>query len=84
MFKSKPCTTCAEKDQRITDLKEQITYLRSVLHPAPIRFHHEPPQAYQEDMILDGGGKEETRLPEDEQETPEVLAERAAMLGGTY
>lgn len=75
---------CSEKDKRILDLKEQIEYLRKVLNP-PTPEYKVPHQVdLQEDMILDGGGKEETDPQVEPSESPEVLAERAAMLSGTY
>lgn len=82
------CKVCAEKDQRISDLKEQIQYLRDVLNP-PARIQEDQkylsPMDAQADKILGGAGEEESTLPQDgNQEDPAVLAERAAMLSGTY
>jgi hypothetical protein len=76
---------CAEKDKRIEDMREQITYLRNLLNPPAKPVSYEEPQNFQADVILNGGGGEESSLPQDQNlETPEVLAERAAMLSGTY
>ncbi len=82
MFK---CSVCEEKDRRVEDLKEQISYLRNLLNP-PVQAMPSLPeiQNIQQDMILDGGGTEEVNLPDTILETPEVLAERSAMLSGTY
>lgn len=84
MFDKKPCGVCAEKDERIKDLKEQINYLRTLLNPPARVSEYQPPQDVQADLLLDGGGKEESTLPDDNLETPEILAERSAMLSGTY
>ena len=80
------CKVCKEKDKRIEDLKEQISYLRGVLNPpkSELKLAHLEQQDLQEDMIMSGGGTEEVDPQLESSESPEVLAERAAMLSGTY
>lgn len=80
MFK---CRVCEEKDKRVSDLKEQIEYLRNLLNPPTKKLEYVEPVNLQQDMILEGGGQEEID-PLNNIESPEVLAERAAMLSGTY
>lgn len=84
MFKHVDCLVCKEKDSRISDLKEQIEYFKNVLNPPRKPFQYEEPSTLQEDMLLDGGGKEETELPQSPLESAEVLLERERMLAGTY
>ncbi len=80
------CSVCKEKDNRIEDLREQISYLRNILNPpvSNLKQKYIEQTDLQQDMILSGGGKEETELESEPADTPEVLAERAAMLSGTY
>lgn len=78
------CKVCPEKDNRIEDLKEQIQYLRAVLNPPISKLAPVESVNLQQDMILDGGGQEEIDPLVDPAESPEVLAERSAMLSGTY
>lgn len=80
------CKVCEEKDKRLEDLREQISYLRNILNPprSNSKQNYIEQEDLQQDMILSGGGKEETELESEPSDTPEVLAERAAMLSGTY
>lgn len=78
------CKICAEKDKRLADAHEQIQYLRKVLNPPAPQYQVPHQVDLQEGMLLDGGGKEETDPQVEPSESPEVLAERAAMLSGTY
>lgn len=78
------CKVCIEKEKRISELKEQIAYFKEVLHPKDTAVRYIPSQSIEEDVILSGGGQEEVVLPQDQIESPEVLAEREAMLSGTY
>ncbi len=78
------CKVCKEKEKRIDELKEQISYFKNVLHPKDTRVTYIPPQNLEEDALLSGGLQEESVLPQDQIESPEVLAEREAMLSGTY
>ena len=52
------CKICKEKELRITELKEQIAYFKSILNPPPRVNKYE----IQEDMLMDGGSKEEIDL----------------------
>lgn len=86
------CRCCPEKEIRIAELKEQVAYFKlqhevqieyfkQLLNPKPrvvSRYEAE------EDMVLDGGSKEEISLPQDIPESVEVLAERERMLSGSY
>ncbi len=79
------CKCCPEKENRIADLKEQISYLRNVLHPKDVRPAYVAPRDLEEDVLMSGGGQEEvSQTPQENLDTPEVLAEREAMLSGTY
>lgn len=78
------CKVCLEKDRRLEDLKEQISYLRNILNPPKFIQQDIPQNDLQEDMILSGAGKEETELVSNDIETAEILAERSAILSGTY
>lgn len=68
---------CAEKDKRIADLHDQITALRGMLQPAvPPAFADVHREA---NALLNGVTEQlEPSLP------PEVVAEREALLSGTY
>ena len=78
------CKVCLEKEKRIDELKEQIAYFKNVLHPKDTHVRYIPPQNLEEDVLLAGGVQEEVTPPQDQLDTPEVLAEREAMLSGTY
>ncbi len=85
MFKPKECLVCPEKENRIADLKEQISYLRNVLHPKDPKPEYISPRNMEESVLLSGGGQEEIDPNSQELlDTPEVLAERESMLSGTY
>lgn len=58
MFK---CKVCTEKNLRISELKEQIDYLKKQLNPPPAIRSYE----VQQDFILDGATREEVE-PESE------------------
>lgn len=89
MFK---CKCCPEKEIRIAELKEQIKYFqqrheeqtqyfKNLLNPSPRKITRDQ---IEEDMVLDGGSKEEAILPQDIPESAEVLLERERMLSGSY
>lgn len=58
------CKVCLEKDQRILELKEQLAYFKTLLHPAPRVNKYE----LEESVVMNGGGQEEV-------DPAEVLAE---------
>jgi hypothetical protein len=82
MFK---CKVCAEKDQRIADLKAHITQLSSLVTPnnAPDEV---PMRALEADAILSG---QQHVIEIDDQEVPEdntdlVITERDRILSANY
>lgn len=82
------CSLCKEKDSRISELKEQITYLRSVLNPPPRISTYE----MESDHLMNGGGEQlDTPMSiEDEAKGQEELKqaliqlEQDQILSGTY
>jgi len=73
MFK---CKVCEEKDKRLNDLKDEVKYLRSLLR-SPVDMRASATANLEANAILNGVS-EQIEVPE------EVLAERAALLDGTY
>lgn len=71
------CKVCAEKDHRLVDLKDEISYLRKLLQPPRAAAN---PNVHQEANALLNGVSEQIQPDE----SPEVLAERDALLSGTY
>jgi len=55
------CKVCAEKDARISDLKEEIKHLRNVLNPAPRVNKYE----FEADNLLSGGNTERITIDEE-------------------
>lgn len=47
------CKCCIEKDLRISELKEQISYFKSILNPPERISHYE----LEETAIMNGGGQ---------------------------
>lgn len=82
MFK---CKVCAEKDQRISDLKAQITHLQQLVTPtnSPDKI---PALSLESDAILSGQQHviriDEAEVPKDEADA--VIAERDRILSANY
>lgn len=55
------CKCCAEKEARIQDLKEQVSYLRTLVY-SPNQNYTTPVQ-YEADKILEGGATEQVQPP---------------------
>lgn len=71
------CKVCAEKDARIADLKAQIASLHNLLQP--VRAPANPEVHHEANAVLNGVNEQiEPEL------SPEILAERDALLSGTY
>lgn len=51
------CKCCKAKDERIVDLKEQISYLRSLIYNP--NANQTTPIQYEADKILEGAGTEQ-------------------------
>ena len=49
------CKICKEKDLRISELKDQIIYFKSILNPPPKINTYE----LEESVMMNGGGQEE-------------------------
>jgi hypothetical protein len=82
MFK---CKVCAEKDQRIADLKAHITQLSQLVTPSNSS-DEIPIRSLEADAILSGQQHvihvDEAEVPKDE--TDAVIAERDRILSATY
>lgn len=76
------CKVCIEKELRITELKEQITYFKSVLHPEPRARTYQLEQELEQDMVLDGGGKEEVDLEAEAIENERIRREQDVIFSG--
>ncbi len=83
MFKSRPCTVCAEKDLRIADLKAQIDMLHKMVSPPvdPIKI---PILQIEADAVLEGNEEALARRQAEIAEQESVESERAKLLSGTY
>lgn len=76
------CKICAEKDIRIADLKAQVEYFKSIIHPTPQVRKYEMEESLEQDMVLDGGGKEEIDLEAEEKENRRIQAETDFIFSG--
>jgi len=80
MFK---CKVCAEKELRISELKEQIAYFKSLLAPAPRVNKYE----LETDNLLNGGAAElidDVHTEEEQQKADLIQLEHDRILAGTY
>lgn len=80
MFK---CKVCLEKDSRITELKEQIQYFKSALHPPPVVHKYE----LEEDVVMNGGGQQvisQEDLDKEAEENIKIQREADGIFMGTY
>lgn len=78
------CKRCKEKDLRILDLKEQMSFLRGMVSP-PHDPNKIPTSALEADAVLNGHQHiihVEAEPEEDEEDT--VIRERDRVLAGTY
>jgi len=73
------CKVCEEKDKRVADLAEQVGYLRTLLSPPRAKTNLEVHQ--EANAILNGVNEQ---ILADVPTDPAVLAEREALLSGTY
>jgi hypothetical protein len=81
MFKSKPCQICLEKDNRITDLKQQIEFLKNQLAPN----FQIPMINLEANNVLNGAGQDEPELTSEELlQLQKEKEERDALLSGNY
>ncbi len=76
------CKVCKEKDSRISELKEQIQYFKSLLHPEPTVRNYQMVEALEQDMVLEGGGKEEVDLEAEAIENDRVRREQDVIFSG--
>lgn len=74
------CKICAEKELRILELKEQIAYFKSVLNPPPRVNTYE----LQEDMLLEGGSKEEIDEKAEALENEKIRRETDIIFSGNF
>lgn len=72
------CKTCIEKESRIADLKEQISYFRSVLNPPPRISKYE----LEETVVMNGGGQEEIDTTAEEIENSKIQKETDFIFSG--
>lgn len=83
MFK---CKVCAEKDQRISDLKEQIAHLRQQIALPSNDPETVPALALEADAIMSGHQHvieiKDTELPEDDSDAEQL--ERDRILSANY
>lgn len=76
------CKVCSEKDVRISDLKAQVEYFKSIVHPTPETRKYEMEEALEQDMVLDGGGKEEIDLEAEAKENQRIQQETDFIFSG--
>lgn len=81
MFK---CKVCIEKDARISELREQVKYFRSVLNPEPKVNKYE----FEADNLLNGGGTETITsvidVEAEQKENDRIQREQDAIFSGNY
>jgi hypothetical protein len=82
-----PCKICIEKEQRIAELKEQVSYFKTVLHPEPTMKKYE----METDFVMDGGGREQLATPisqeaqaKIDEQIQAIQEEQDKILSGTY
>ena len=76
------CKVCEEKELRILELKEQVAYFKSILHPEPKTRRYELETEMEADMVLDGGGKNEIDLEAEEKENARIQSETDFIMSG--
>lgn len=76
------CKVCPEKDIRIAELKEQVAYFKSLLHPTPQTRRYELEESIEQDMVLEGGGKEEIDLEAEARENERIRTEEDFIFSG--
>ena len=81
-----PCKVCAEKDKRVSSLESEIAFLRNLARPS-VNNNHISAIEYEADGVVSGMTDQielqtHSQLREEEDEL--VIAERDAILNGTY
>ncbi len=80
------CKVCAEKDKRISSLEDQVAFLRDLAHPR-VDNENIPASNHEANGVLDALQEHitiETRADAAHNLSEEEIAEREALLGGTY
>lgn len=70
------CKCCEEKEKRIAELKEHLSYFKAVLHPEPKARSYRIETEMETDMVLDGGGKEQIDLEAEQRENERIQKEQ--------
>lgn len=76
------CKVCKEKELRISELKSQIDYFKDLLHPSPQAKTYQFEKDLEQDMVLDGGGKEEIDLEAEAIENERIRREQDIIFSG--
>ncbi len=76
------CKVCKEKETRITELKEQLQYFKELLHPSPRSRTYQLADDMSQDMVLEGGGKEEIDLEAEVLENQRIQREQDVIFSG--
>ncbi len=74
------CKRCLEKNDRIVDLKEQVSFLRSMT----VSSSDPTPRQMEADAILNGTDRVIDITPEEKESVEDVASEEARILSGTY
>ncbi len=74
------CKRCLEKNERILDLKEQVSFLRSMT----VSSSDPTAKQMEEDAILSGTDRVIDITPEEESSVDDVSSEAARIFSGAY
>ncbi len=76
------CKICKEKEIRISELKDQIKYFKELLHPTPSIRSYQLADDISQEMVLDGGGKEEVDFEAEALENDRIRREQDVIFSG--
>jgi hypothetical protein len=70
------CKCCEEKEKRIAELKEHLSYFKAVLHPEAPSRKYRIETDMETDMVLEGGGKDQIDLEAENLENERIQKEQ--------
>lgn len=76
------CKVCKEKELRISELKEQLRYFKELLHPTPIARSYQMADEAEQELVLEGGGKDEIDLEAEAIENERIRREQDVIFSG--
>lgn len=79
-----PCKCCLEKASRISDLQQEVSFLRKLVRPEPVSNSTLSLIQLEQDAILSGTGDLIQISPEDLDTADAILREQDALLTANY